>query len=359
MPHLVVQSMSFDYPIYIDENIRFQLNHYIKKSYSSVMVVTDENVSNLYLTDVLTNIVHDKVYQAIIPQGETSKSIHIYYKLLTKAITYGLDRQSLIIALGGGVVGDIAGFVAATFMRGIDYIQMPTTILAHDSSVGGKVAINHELGKNLIGSFYPPQAVIYDTAMLHSLSNRDIRSGYAELIKEALIADASFFKELIHTDIYSVTTKQLGDHLLSGISIKAKIVEFDETEFGERKYLNLGHTLGHALEAEIGYGQITHGEAVAIGLLFALWLSEHLYNVQLPVEIFYQWLKKNAYPLSISNLNVSSVIEKMKRDKKVVGNHIQLILLKDLTNPVITHVSDESLYKYLQTFFKTFINKIS
>src|SRR5699024_10157075 len=195
--------------------------------------------------------------------------------------------------------------------------------------------------------------------MLHSLSNRDIRSGYAELIKEALIADASFFKELIHTDIYSVTTKQLGDHLLSGISIKAKIVEFDETEFGERKYLNLGHTLGHALEAEIGYGQITHGEAGSIGLLFGSWLSEHLYNVQLPVEIFYQWLKKNAYQLSISNLNVSSVIEKMKRDKKVVGNHIQLILLNDLTNPVITHVSDESLYKYLQTYYKTLINKIS
>src|SRR5699024_6979298 len=137
------------------------------------------------------------------------------------------------------------GFVAATFMRGIDYIQMPTTILAHDSSVGGKVAINHELGKNLIGSFYPPRAVIYDTATLNSLSDKDIRSGYAELMKEALIADPSFFEELIHTNIYSVTTQQLGDHLLSGITIKAKIVESDETEFGKRKYLNLGHTLGH------------------------------------------------------------------------------------------------------------------
>src|SRR5690625_701844 len=129
----------------------------------------------------------------VIPAGEKSKNIETFYKLQTEAIEHGLDRNSLIIALGGGVVGDLAGFAAATFMRGIDYIQMPTTILAHDSSVGGKVAINHELGKNLIGSFYPPKAVIYDVETLSSLTKKEVRSGYAELVKEALIREEKFF----------------------------------------------------------------------------------------------------------------------------------------------------------------------
>ncbi len=170
-----------------------------------------------------------------------------------------MDRQSLIIALGGGVVGDAAGFAAATFMRGVGFIQMPTTILAHDSSVGGKVAINHEQGKNLIGSFYPPDAVIYDIQTLHTLSKQEVRSGYAELVKEALLADANFFQELMSQRLSSLTNRQLAEHLTKGIRIKSTIVEQDERESSVRKFLNLGHTLGHALEAMLGYGKWTHG----------------------------------------------------------------------------------------------------
>src|SRR5699024_9349766 len=143
----------------------------------------------------------DQVFQVIISSGEQSKNIETYYKLQTEAIQNGLDRHSLIIALGGGVVGDLAGFVAATFLRGVDYIQVPTTILAHDSSVGGKVAINHELGKNLIGSFYPPRAVIYDVETLISLSRNEVRSGYAELLKEALISNKGFLNDVLQTEL--------------------------------------------------------------------------------------------------------------------------------------------------------------
>lgn len=214
MKQLIVKSSSNSYPIFIGENLRFQLKQYITQSYSSIMIITDEDVAHLYLQDILENFKEDKVFHSVIPSGESSKHIKLYYDLQTKAINNGLDRQSLILALGGGVVGDLAGFVAATFMRGIDYIQIPTTILAHDSSVGGKVAINHEDGKNLIGSFYPPQAVIYDVETLHSLTEREIRSGYAELIKEALIADQSFFEDLLRSHIFNVSNKQLSGHLL-------------------------------------------------------------------------------------------------------------------------------------------------
>src|SRR5699024_124658 len=169
-----------------------------------------------------------------------------------KSIEYNLERESLIIALGGGVVGDLAGFAAATYMRGIDYIQVPTTIVAHDISVGGKVAINHELGKNLIGSFYAHKMVLYDVQTLQSFKHEDIRFGYAELVKEAIIADETFYRALQDTNLTKIDSFKLVAHLRKGIEIKAKIVEEDEKETGIRKYLHLGHTLGHALEAELG-----------------------------------------------------------------------------------------------------------
>src|SRR5690625_1320774 len=268
MTSILVKASSHEYPIAIGENIRFELLERMPKTYTTIMIITDESVAKLYLNDIKSNFKTEHVVEAIIPVGEKSKSMKQYEILQTIAIENGLDRHSLIIALGGGVVGDLAGFVAATFLRGIDYIQIPTTILAHDSSVGGKVAINHELGKNLIGSFYPPQAVIYDVNTLQTLSESEVRSGYAELIKEALIADQHFFQVLINTNLKEISTSQLQDHLYVGIKIKADIVEADEKEAGDRMFINLGHTLAHALEAELGYGELAHGDAVALGLLF-------------------------------------------------------------------------------------------
>lgn len=354
---ILVKTSTHDYPIFIGSAIRFQLNRLIEKDYTSILIVSDEKVADLYLTDIAQNFPEKKVYQSIIPAGEQSKSIDFYYQLHTDAITFGLDRASLIIALGGGVVGDLAGFAAATYMRGIDYIQMPTTILAHDSSVGGKVAINHRLGKNLIGSFYPPAAVIYDTQTLKTLSAEEIRSGYAELVKEALIADESFFKKLLKTDLTNLSNDQLTEHLTNGIKIKASIVEMDEKEAGLRKNLNLGHTLGHALEAEKGYGEITHGEAVAIGLLFALHVSETLSSRQLPYQPYIHWLKDNKYPLNIGELDEESLISRMKTDKKALNDMIQMVLLKETGDAYVQELSDQNIRMYLQSFRKRLVGE--
>src|SRR5690625_947633 len=170
MKELQITTSTHSYSVYIGHKLRDRLNDFIDKDYSSILIVTDENVAALYLDDIISALKEKTIYYKIINSREASKNMENFYMIQTYAIENRLDRRSLIIALGGGVVGDLAGFVAATFMRGIDYIQIPTTILAHDSSVGGKVAINHELGKNLIGSFYPPQAVIYDVHTLQTLS---------------------------------------------------------------------------------------------------------------------------------------------------------------------------------------------
>lgn len=350
MNKIVVQSSSHAYHIEIGEDIRLQLKKFLPKQYSSVMIISDNNVADLYLDDIRENFINDRVFEAIIPSGEQTKSIEYFYQLQTEAIENGLDRQALIIALGGGVIGDLAGFVASTFLRGIDYIQIPTTILAHDSSVGGKVAINHELGKNLIGSFYPPKAVIYDVNTLQTLSDHEVRSGYAELMKEALIADEKFYQQILATDITNLSTKQLKDHLRNGIQIKAAIVEADEKESGDRMFLNLGHTLGHALEAELGYGKLTHGEAVAIGLLFALRVSEQHFSTKLPYDSLLQWLKKNNYPLTLPTIKVERLIAKMKLDKKVVNETIQMVLIKNIGKPIVTEINDSVLTKYLTSF---------
>jgi len=350
MDGIVVSSSSHSYRIIVGNKLRFNLKEYIEKDYSSILIVTDEIVAPLYLDDVKENFSKKNVFTSIIPAGEKSKHIDYFYQLQTKAIQAGLDRNSLIIALGGGVVGDLAGFVAATFMRGIDYIQVPTTILAHDSSVGGKVAINHDLGKNLIGNFYPPKAVVYDVDTLKSLTDKEIRSGYAELVKEALISEDSFYQRLIATDLHSLTNDQLQQDLLQGIKVKALIVEKDEKESGERKFLNLGHTLGHALEANLQYGTLTHGEAVAIGLLFSIHVSEEVYHTGLPFNSLWAWLDNNHYPLNMNLLDEEKIIEKMKSDKKAMNQTIQMVLLEKVGKPVTMNMDDQIIQKYIQSF---------
>jgi len=355
MTRLNVKASTHAYDIVIDEGIRFNIKKYLKKTYSSILVVTDEHVAAHYLDDVLDSLKDSRTYSAIVPPGEKSKSIQAYYELQSKAIECGLDRESLIIALGGGVIGDLAGFVAATFMRGVDYIQVPTTILAHDSSVGGKVAINHETGKNLIGNFYAPQAVIYDIETLKSLSDQEVRSGYAELIKEALIDDEAFLRDLLSVSLKNKTADQLSNDLHKGIQVKAKIVESDERESGIRKFLNLGHTLAHAIEADLSYdGKITHGEAVAIGLLFALEMSEDYYSVNLPLDDVREWFKDNDYPLELDSFDVDRMIELMKRDKKAVQDNIQMVLLKEIGKPEAVQVEDE----YVRKIAKSFVRKL-
>lgn len=352
MKTLKVKASTHDYNVTIGHEMRFRVHELLEKSYTSIMIITDDVIESLYLEDIKKTLNNFKIYTYVLPSGEAEKSIENYYKIQTKAIEYGLDRNSLFIALGGGVVGDLTGFVAATFMRGIDFIQIPTTVLAHDSSVGGKVAINHELGKNLIGAFYPPQAVIYDIDTLKTLNKAELRSGYAELIKEAFISDVEFVNELLEINIKDLTNEQLSEHLYKGIKVKADIVEADEKESNVRKYLNLGHTLSHAIESELGYGKITHGEAVAIGIIFAMKLSEDKYGAKLPIKAYIKWLKANEYPLDLPEIKSDKLISRMKLDKKSSNQIIQMVLLKEIGKPCVEDLSDEYLIKHLDSFIE-------
>ncbi|MBU5265419.1 3-dehydroquinate synthase [Virgibacillus proomii] len=354
---LIVQASTHSYTITIGEGIRNQIANYLPKEYSAIWIVTDERVRDLYLSDCLSSLSDHQVHHTVVPRGERTKSIEYFYQLQTEAIKFGLDRDALLIALGGGVIGDLAGFVAATYMRGIDYIQIPTTILAHDSSVGGKVAINHSMGKNLIGSFYQPQAVIYDVETLQSLSEQEVRSGYAELIKEAMISDELTFHSFLKADLAVLSLQSLQTHLRTGIQIKAEVVEKDEKEAGIRKYLNLGHTLGHALEAELGYGSLTHGEAVAIGLLFAVHVSEQFFDNELPFRQLKQWMEQNQYPLHIKAIEHRALLAKMKKDKKNKQKQIQMVLLEKIGKPVIRTIGDQAMLDYLHSFERKLVKK--
>jgi len=354
MKQIQIQTGTGQYGVFIGRGLRYKVNEFLTKDYSRVHIITDSNVKPLYLEDVIDTLKETQdVDYSVVPAGEESKSHHIYFDLLTEIIQKGLDRDSLIIALGGGMVGDLAGFVAATFMRGIDFLQMPTTILAHDSSVGGKVAINHPEGKNLVGSFYPPVSVIYDVETLHTLSLSEIRSGYAEVVKHSMIHKPDFWEELQPIDLTQpLDDKILMRDLLKGIDVKAKIVEEDERESNIRQYLNFGHTLGHALESVLGYGKITHGEAIAIGMLFAMRVSEILYKIKLPYDGLFEWLRDNDYPLQIPKLSVNKLIDRMRRDKKAKNQKITLVLLKELGEPTIEQVDDKRLNVWLNDFLQ-------
>jgi 3-dehydroquinate synthase len=344
------------YPVYVGPGVINVLPDFIKsqqKRLTKIMVITDENVENLYLSEVVQSLTNFKVETMIVPSGEKAKTFDIYYECQTAALNHQLDRHSLIIALGGGAVGDLAGFVAATFMRGIPFIQIPTTILAHDSAVGGKVAINHPKGKNMIGAFYQPEAVIYDIHFLSSLPGHERRSGFAEVIKHALIQDIDFYnwlKEHIHS-LDSITEENLVTFLSKGIEIKSTIVSQDEKETGVRAYLNFGHTLGHAIEAELGYGKTTHGEAVLIGMVFALQLSEKYAGLKMDTYELLTWLETLGYQIKLPDgLSYNSLIQRMKSDKKSIDGQIRFVLLNEIGSPQIYELSEEEILVALKDF---------
>ncbi|RCW64916.1 3-dehydroquinate synthase [Saliterribacillus persicus] len=349
-----IQTNLGSYRVHVASGLRFNINQLIEKEYKRILLITDSTVDKLYADDISKGFDEAvDILKYVVPSGEASKNIEEYYRLLTYSIENNMDRHSLIIALGGGMIGDLSGFVASTFMRGIDFIQVPTTILAHDSSVGGKVAINHPEGKNLIGSFYPPVAVVYDVDTLHSLPSHEIRSGYAEVIKHGFIANGDLLKDVLHLDIKNeIENTQLIRHLCDGIKVKANIVEKDEKESSIRKFLNFGHTLGHAIESEMGYGNLTHGEAVAIGMLFALEISEEKFNVDLFSSDYQAWMDFNHYPIKIGKLNLSHLIKRMKKDKKAKHAIVQMVLLENIGKPILVDFTDEELSAYLDKFLR-------
>lgn len=353
MDTISIEASSKSYPVFIGRGIITQLKQMLNSSFkglTKIMIITDETVAEIHLHALISQLEDFHYTVFIVPSGEKAKTFEVYYSALTAALEAKLDRKSLVLAFGGGAVGDLGGFVAATFMRGISFIQIPTTILAHDSAVGGKVAINHPLGKNMIGAFYQPEAVFYDLEFLDSLPITEKRSGYAEVIKHALIQDQDFYQWLLFnvSDLEAATNDQLALALKKGIKIKGNIVAQDEMENGIRAFLNFGHTLGHAIEAEMGYGKITHGEAVMIGMVFALQLSIDLAGLSFNLKEFLNWIHRLGYKTEVpSHLKAESLIEKMEQDKKTIGSSINFVLLEQLGKPIMKQIDKAILLEYL------------
>ncbi|MBU9723947.1 MULTISPECIES: 3-dehydroquinate synthase [Bacillaceae] len=348
---LYVESSKHTYPIIVEpeslSSLYSKIEEHSDSKASRFFIITDDTVAPLYLDIAVSSFpIKDKVDTYVIPTGEASKSLSMYEKVMTAALENKLDRKSLIIALGGGVVGDLAGFIAATYMRGIPFVQVPTTLLAHDSSVGGKVGINHPLGKNMIGAFHPPSLVIYDPKALMSLPEKEWRSGFAEVIKHGFIADESFLTWLQDkiVSFQNISMDVLTELLIRSIKVKVAVVEQDEEEKGIRAYLNFGHTLGHAIEGEAGYGQLTHGEAVAIGMEFAVRFSEKYYGHQLEADKYFNYMKDLGYSLDIpSDMDINQLIHRIKLDKKSHSSKIHFVLLQKIGSPKLVEVNENLL----------------
>ncbi|WP_042203284.1 3-dehydroquinate synthase [Paenibacillus camerounensis] len=288
---------------------------------SPLLVVSDSEVAPRYL-DVVEASLRGQGYTVVshvIPSGEASKSLAVYEEVITTAIQAGLDRSSAVLALGGGVVGDLAGYVAATYMRGIGFVQIPTTILAHDSSVGGKVAVNHPLAKNMIGAFYQPSMVLYDLDTLRTLPPREVASGLAEVVKHGLILDKEFayWCREHASELLALDAGALGYALERGCAIKARVVGSDERENGLRAILNLGHTIGHAIEAVGGYGVFLHGEAIAVGMAGSALLAAKLGRDRGIYEDTVSMLSALSLPVRLpAEYSGDELMDAMMHDKK-------------------------------------------
>jgi 3-dehydroquinate synthase len=305
-----------------------------------VLVVTNEVVGPLYLERLTRGLAGKRVASVVLPDGERHKTLATVATVLDALVAHRMNRDAGVAALGGGVVGDIAGFAAACYQRGIDYVQLPTTLLAQvDSSVGGKTGVNHPGGKNLIGAFHQPRVVVSDIRSLATLPPRELRAGLAEVIKYGLVADAKFLTwieaslgALLALDATAVTHA-----IRRSCELKAAIVAEDEREHGRRALLNLGHTFGHALETAAGYGEWLHGEAVAAGMLMAVDLSRRLgWLDAADVERVRALLARAGLPTRAAPIGAARALELMRMDKKVAGGRIRLVLTRRLGEGVVT-----------------------
>ncbi|MBI1911884.1 MAG: 3-dehydroquinate synthase [Deltaproteobacteria bacterium] len=317
-------------------------------------IITNPLVGGLY-AQRLTKTLKDAGLNPVIitvPDGEEYKSLQEASSIFDGLIEHRMERSNPIIALGGGVIGDMAGFIAATYLRGVPYIQVPTTLLSQvDSSVGGKTAVNHPKGKNLIGAFYQPKAVFIDPDVLETLEPREVRAGLAEIIKYGVIWDEPFFKFLENnTDSLLSRKDELIDAIEKSCSIKAEVVGSDETEQGIRAILNFGHTFGHAIEALSGYGKYKHGEAVAIGMVMASELSESLgLSGRQTTERIKALVTALDLPADPPKLSADQWIGSMLLDKKVSGSRMRFVLAEHIGKVIIKEVSEEELRKYFDS----------
>lgn len=354
MKSINVDLGSKKYDIIIEKGIINNIAQEINKLYlnKKIAIITDINVFNIYKTKVEESFrvsgYDDKLFRFIlIEPGESSKSLEKLKSVYEQLLDFNLTRSDLIIALGGGMVGDLAGFAASTYLRGVDYIQVPTTLLAQiDSSIGGKVAVNLEQGKNLIGSFYQPKKVLIDPSVLETLPDKFIKDGLGEVIKYACIKDALFFDMLLSIKSKEQLLENLEHIMYTCCDIKRELVEKDEYDKGDRMLLNFGHTMAHAIEKYFNY-EYTHGEAVSIGMLYItnksekqgiteLGTSEKIKNMLDNFDIKYQ----------LPTLYMDKIRETILLDKKNISGNMKLILLEKIGRGFIKSVPVDALYKF-------------
>lgn len=352
---------TYSYLIYIQTGLLYHLGQLMYEAGlgKEVLLVTNPTVGGYYLHIVQKGLASAgfSVMPVEVPDGEEYKNLEWANCLYDAALKAGLKRNSSIVALGGGVIGDLAGFVASTYMRGIPFVQVPTTLLAQvDSSVGGKVAVNHPQGKNLIGAFYQPSLVLIDPNCLHTLPRRELVAGMAEVIKYGVIWDEEFFYFLEEQldAILRLENQAIIDTVARCCKIKALIVEQDEKEYGIRTLLNLGHTFGHALEAQTHYQVYRHGEAVAIGMVVAGQLALELgWWTQAEHERMVNLLKKTGLPLTIPQCNLSELQQLMLFDKKALNDTLRWVLPCKLGKAEVTdQVPDNLVSRVLKKLFK-------
>ena len=349
MRRITVDLAGRPYDIHIGASLLERLDEFVRPlAPTSLLIVTDERIGDLYAPRVrvaLQSLAPTAVFQ--LQGGETGKDMGAVEAVVDALIATGADRKSVVVALGGGVVGDIAGFAAAIFMRGIRFVQVPTTLLAQvDSSVGGKTGVNHPRGKNLIGAFHQPEIVIADTETLRTLPPRELSAGLAEILKHGLLADADYFDQVARDLplLLGCDGQVLAAAIARSGEIKSAIVARDERESGERALLNLGHTFGHAIEALTGYERWLHGEAVGCGMCLAADLSRRLGLISQPdVDRIEQAIAAANLPTRIEGLSRAAAIAAMRGDKKSEAGQIRFIVLDRIGRAIQRSVPVDAL----------------
>lgn len=331
---MIVDLKEHSYPIYIGRGMLSQAAERISEIYQGkkIMIISDDRVYSYY-GERLKHILAEKFecHDIVIPHGEPSKSIHILPGVYSQMLKAQISRTDLIVALGGGVVGDLAGFVAATYLRGIKFVQIPTSILAQvDSSVGGKVAVDLPEGKNLVGAFYQPQMVLIDPDVLDTLPERYVIDGMGEVIKYGCIKNAALFDELESCGSYEKLKARMTEVIAACVDIKRVVVENDEFDFGERILLNFGHTLAHAIEQYYHYERESHGEAVAIGMYQITRIAEEKgLTKEGSAERIRKVLESYGLPVE-ANIPMCELTDAMKLDKKNLNNQLKVVLLREI-----------------------------
>lgn len=345
---LVVDLGERSYPIIIEDNLLDRIDEEIQKVFkgNKVFILTDENVNKFYgdrISSKLLEAGYD-VRSLALPAGEETKSFFTLPEVYNALLDFNLTRSDLIITLGGGVIGDLGGFVASTYLRGVSFVQIPTSLLAQvDSSVGGKVAVDLEKGKNLVGSFYHPKLVLIDPLLLKTLEKRFLIDGMAEVIKYGCIKDNTLFEYLNDTEVIEVINN-IGTIIHRCCDIKRGVVEKDEKDTGERMLLNFGHTIGHAIEQYYNYSKYTHGEAVAIGMYNISLISEERgITEEGTSKKIKNILEKYNLPYDM-DINIENILDTMNLDKKKLGKKLNVILLKK--------IGESEIYKTTNEFFK-------